>query len=74
MRTKEEKRIQRNEIVKAFHLKHPDKIKEYREANKEKNKKKTACPCGGSYTYSYQWEHLKTIKHQEYLKSQIIDG
>ena len=73
LRTIEEKRIQRNEIVKAFHLKHPDKIKEYREANKEKNKKKTACPCGGLYSHSYQSQHLKTIKHQEYLKSHIID-
>ena len=73
LRTIEEKRIQRNEIVKAFHLKHPDKIKEYREANKEKNKKKTACPCGGLYSHSHKLQHFITIKHQEYLKSQIID-
>ena len=46
------------------------KKKEYREANLEKIKENTICPCGGSYTYSDKSRHFKTIKHQEYLKSQ----
>jgi tRNA nucleotidyltransferase/poly(A) polymerase len=46
------------------------KRKEYREANLEKIKEKTVCQCGGLYTYSVKSRHLKTIKHQNYLKSQ----
>ena len=52
--------------------------KKYREANLEKlhefKNRKTACPCGGSYTHCHQSLHFRTIKHQNYLKSQIIDG
>ena len=52
--------------------------KKYREANLEKlhefKNRKTACPCGGSYTHCHQSLHFRTMKHQNYLKSQIIDG
>ena len=44
--------------------------KKYRELNLEKIKEKTVCQCGGLYTYSVKSRHLKTIKHQNYLKSQ----
>ena len=61
------------------------KKKEYRENNKEKiklkNKKyreeklgkiheKSICQCGGSYTHIHKSCHFKSIKHQNYLKSQ----
>ena len=48
--------------------------KEYYEANKDaiqayKNQK-FACPCGGDYTRSHKAKHEKTIKHQQFIKSQ----
>jgi len=49
------------------------KGKNYREANLDKihafKNKKTDCPCGGSYTHSHKALHLRTIKHQNYIKS-----
>ena len=46
------------------------KAKKYREVNLEKNYAKNVCLCGGSYTHAHQSDHFKSIKHQEYLKSQ----
>ena len=47
--------------------------KKYREANLDKihafKNKKTDCPCGGSYTHCHKALHLRTIKHQNYIKS-----
>jgi hypothetical protein len=49
-----------------------EKNKEYYEDNKEKiiekHKEKFNCCCGGCYTYSRKSTHIKTKKHQEYLK------
>ena len=47
-----------------------EKSKIYREANLEKLYAKTDCPCGGLYMHFNKSHHLKTIKHQNYLKSQ----
>ena len=48
--------------------------KEYREANKDKinikKKEKFVCPCGGKFTLTHKSTHIKTSKHQNYLKSQ----
>ena len=61
-----------------------DKIKRYRDANKDKqneynrnyrvnNKDKTnekfECECGGKYTRCHKARHLRTTKHQEFIKS-----
>jgi len=47
--------------------------KKYREANLDKihafKNKKTDCPCGGSYTHCHKALHLRTLKHQNYIKS-----
>ena len=71
--------------VKKYYENHKEEIKlkdkEYYEKNKEEilfkkkvyrevNYAKNVCLCGGSYTHAHQSEHLKTIKHQNYLKSQ----
>jgi hypothetical protein len=49
-----------------------NKQKKYYERNKklisEKNNKKNQCDCGFSYTHSNYARHLKTKKHQDYLK------
>ena len=45
-------------------------VKKYREENIEKLQKKSVCPCGGCYTHYHQSHHIKTIKRQNYLKSQ----
>ena len=43
----------------------------YREKNKERLSVKHNCACGGCYRLHDKSTHFKTIKHQEYLKSQI---
>jgi hypothetical protein len=51
-----------------------DKIKkqsaDYRVKNKDKIKKKFTCPCGGKYTYQNKVQHIKSNKHQDWLKLQ----
>ena len=51
-----------------------ERMKTYREANlaeiKEKANKKYDCPCGSKYTQSNKPQHLKTVKHQAFIKSQ----
>ncbi len=42
---------------------------QYREQNKDKINEKFVCECGGKYTCSNKIQHLKTTKHQNYLKS-----
>ena len=62
------------DYLKEYRENHKEEInlkaKIYREANLEKNYAKNVCPCGGSYTNSHQSDHFKSIKHQNYLKSQ----
>jgi len=43
--------------------------KEYYDNNKERINEKNNCLCGGCYTYSHKSHHLKTIKHQNYIKT-----
>ena len=50
-----------------------EEVRLYRERNKERLSVKTNCACGGCYRLHDKCKHFKTIKHQEYLKSQIID-
>ena len=49
------------------------KQKEYREKNTElvnvRQKEAFVCQCGMTYTYGHKARHLKTQKHQNYLKS-----
>ena len=62
---------------KEYRDNHKEEIKirdkKYREANLDKihafKNKKTDCPCGGSYTHCHKALHLRTIKHQNYIKS-----
>jgi len=42
---------------------------EYRKANKNKINEKFTCPCGGKYTYPHKSEHIKSQKHQKWLKT-----
>ena len=56
--------------------------KQYREKNKEvintKKKEKHDCICGGKYTYINKQQHIRSVKHQQYLyylkHKTIIDG
>ena len=50
------------EYKKEYYLNHKDKICAYKN---EKNN----CQCGGFYTNSHKSHHLKTIKHQNYIKT-----
>ena len=47
--------------------------KEYRQKNKERirirNNQKFNCDCGGRYTYTSKYLHVRTKKHQTYLTS-----
>ncbi len=56
--------------MKEYYQDNYDTFKKYREANLEKSHEKNICKCGGIYTYTYKSRHEKTIKHQNYLKSQ----
>ena len=42
---------------------------------KEKFKEKHNCTCGGKYTHIHKQQHIRSAKHQQYLKHKtIIDG
>lgn len=43
--------------------------KKYYEDNKAKLQQKHSCECGGCYTTCHKAHHLKSKKHQEYLKN-----
>jgi len=47
-----------------------DKANEYNAKNKDKLQQKFICQCGGNYAYASKSTHLKSNKHQNYLKSQ----
>ena len=42
--------------------------KKYYENTKEKQFTKYECECGGSYLYKHKSAHIKTTKHQNYIK------
>ena len=72
---------QKNNIVKIIKRKkkyleeNKDKLilqhKEYYENNKEKMKKKITCDCGSVIRFSDNSRHLKTVKHCQFIESQI---
>ena len=51
--------------------------RQYRQQHKEelnaKRTKQYECECGGRYTYSNKRNHLKTKKHQNFLKTQATN-
>ena len=71
---KEEIKLKKKEYKEEYYENNKEQIKlyakEYREENIEKIHAKTNCPCGGLYTHANKSLHFKTIKHQNYLKSQ----
>ena len=44
------------------------KSQEYVALAADKLNKKFTCPCGGKYTHQYKARHIKTNKHQDWLK------
>lgn len=46
-----------------------DKNKIYIEKNKEKRREKFNCECGGKYTYTHKSRHIKTKRHQNFIKN-----
>ena len=68
--TKEEIKLKEKEYRENHKEEINLKAKKYREVNLEKNYAKNVCLCGGSYTHAHQSDHFKSIKHQNYLKSQ----
>tara|TARA_R110000772_G_C13171028_1_gene427049 strand:+ start:180 stop:800 length:621 start_codon:yes stop_codon:yes gene_type:complete len=73
----EKYRLEHSEQIKEYNekyiLEHSELRKgymeKYRLEHAETIKAKTACPCGGKYTYSSKALHFKTKKHQFYLNS-----
>jgi len=57
----QDNRDYRLERMKQYYLENRDK-------QLEKSKQKFTCECGGKYTYSGKSIHLKTSKHQNYLR------
>tara|TARA_R110002049_G_scaffold213472_1_gene384918 strand:- start:34 stop:597 length:564 start_codon:yes stop_codon:yes gene_type:complete len=70
---KEEKKEYKKAHYQANKEELKEKHKAYREANKEqlneKKKEKFKCDCGGRYTKGSKVRHIKTKKHQKFLKS-----
>ena len=62
-----------NEKNKEYYEQNINKIlkyqEEYRDNNKEKINEKHQCECGDCYSNVNKSHHLKTIKHQNYLKN-----
>ena len=73
-RTDKEYKQYQKEYKKDYYFNNKEKIndihKEYREANKDKANEKFDCECRGKYTRCGKSQHIKTSKHQNYLKSQ----
>ena len=63
------------EDKEAFAKKYDEFIKKQNEEKKEKiseqGKIKVTCECGSSISRNYKSEHLKTIKHCNYIKNKI---
>ena len=58
--------------IKKYYNDNKDKLnnfhKEYKLNNKDKLQQKFICQCGGNYTYANKSIHIKSNKHQNYLK------
>ena len=68
-RTDREYRIDNVDKIKQYNIDNPDYQKQYRIANADKQRTKSTCECGGKYTHQNKSTHIKTPKHQTYLKS-----
>ena len=72
-RTDKEWREANKDKHKQYRDANKDKIKiycdAYRDANKDKQKEKCDCICGGKFTIRNKARHIKTTKHQEFIKS-----
>ena len=79
-RTDKEYREDNKDKINQYIIDNKDLLKEYKknyydinnEAIKEKNNTKNICLCGGKFTNSHKSKHVKTSKHQTYLKSQQL--
>ena len=49
-----------------------DAIRHYKEANKDYIYTPIVCNCGGKYSRNHKATHYKSIKHQNYLESQVL--
>ena len=75
-RTKKQYYIDHKEIIQEYKKKYrkynKEKVqqadKQYYLNNKEKLQKKYNCNCGGNYTHESKSKHLKTAKHQNYIR------
>ena len=61
---REQNKELKKEYDKEYYSENKDKIKE------QKNKK-FDCQCGGKYTHQNKSQHLKTKKHENYLKENV---
>ena len=59
------------EQKKLYYLDNLDNFKKYTKDNADKLKQKINCECGGRHTYANISVHLKSIKHQKYLKIEL---
>ena len=58
------------EQVKQYRIKHADEIKERYVQNILKNSELINCPCGSNVVKYKLNDHLKTLKHQNWINSQ----
>jgi hypothetical protein len=60
---------------KQYNHDHKEKINKkaikYYNDHKEQLQQKNKCCCGGKYTTSHKSEHIKSIKHQQYVNNKI---
>ena len=67
-------KVRPNRTVKERYIDNrEDKLKyqkEYQLKNKDKLQAKNKCICGGNYTHENKHHHLKSVKHQSYIKDQ----
>jgi hypothetical protein len=54
--------------IKQYYNLNKEKIKKYYILNKEKLQTKYVCECGGSYTNCHKSQHMKSLKHDNYIK------
>jgi len=67
-----------SEQMKEYRHSHKEQASQYHKKYKIENKKKLSeyryqkydCECGGKYVYSSKVQHLKTIKHCQFIESQ----
>ena len=50
-----------------------NKCKKYNEVNKDKLQEKFNCDCGGKYTLAGKSQHIKSLKHKNYIEAKPAD-